>query len=796
MRSWKAVAEWYLGLPAVQTGEGTRWEWAWQPPWPDNWPVALAGAVAAAFLMGSWWAYRRDAAMRSRGQVAMLWSLRLAAVALTLLLWSQPTLWIAKTGLPSVAVLLDASASMAFRDSAAAAGESTDQPPPRRWDQLAETLLKHDGRWLHRLSAGRPLRIYEFAGQAVSVGKPEASGPAAVDELITAIRQLQPDGDQTRPAEAVRQVLAELRGMPPAALVIFTDGIASDGEQDRLSMVADLVRRRSVPLFVVPVGHEAAGRDVQLQDIVMDDVAFRGDPVAVTGKVRTPGISERKVSIHIRRSGSDVPLSTVDVTPRADGQPVRFETTVTLTEPGEVDIEIATPVLPGEVDRTNNREQRHLSVREEKLRVLLVEAAPRYEFRYLKQWLERDVSVELQTLLMDADPEFVQEDRTALPYFPVQRDELWKYDVIVLGDVSLGQLGATAPEWIAEFVREKGGGLVLVSGPKANLRGWGGSPLEALLPVPAGALAALRPASDATEAFTPQLTLDGLKGAPMFRFADTESASQQIWGELPGLYGLMELPRLKPTVRVLAEHPFRRGERERLPVVTMQQIGAGKVLFHATDELWRWRFRQGDTYFGRYWGQAIRYLSRGKLLGHDRAAELMVDRQVYRRGDPVTVRVRFLDEQQTPTQGGVVRVMVEQTGGGRRELTLTALPYAPTVFEGQLSQLGEGPYHVWISRPAFSGPPPAVDFRIETAQRELQQRNVDRAELKAAAERAGGRLVPLAEADNIPDWVPSGAAVPVEYGLAVPLWQRFEPLLLLACLLAAEWLLRRRWQMV
>jgi len=225
-------------------------------------------------------------------------------------------------------------------------------------------------------------------------------------------------------------------------------------------------------------------------------------------------------------------------------------------------------------------------------------------------------------------------------------------------------------------------------------------------------------------------------------------------------------------------------------------VGSGKVLFHATDETWRWRFRAGDQYFGRYWGHALRYLSRGHLLGKDRAAELVVDRQVYRRGEPVLLRVRFVDERMAPARDDGVRVVVEQAGEGRREVTLSRVPYLPTVFEGHLTQLDDGAYHAWVSSPSFPTAPPVADFRVESPQRELQKRAVDRADLRLATERSGGQLVELENIAQLPVRIPAGDAVPLEAGAAVSLWNRFEPLVLLAGLLIAEWTLRRRWRLV
>ena len=85
--------------------------------------------------------------------------------------------------------------------------------------------------------------------------------------------------------------------------------------------------------------------------------------------------------------------------------------------------------------------------------------------------------------------------------------------------------------------------------------------------------------------------------------------------ELPPLRWFLETPDLKPAAIVLAQHPTRRLlAGAPLPVITMQFAGAGKVLFHATDETYLWsRGREADKLYARYWGQAIRYLSHAKL---------------------------------------------------------------------------------------------------------------------------------------------------------------------------------------
>ena len=95
------------------------------------------------------------------------------------------------------------------------------------------------------------------------------------------------------------------------------------------------------------------------------------------------------------------------------------------TQVGEFDYVVEVEPHSDETQSDNNRQQRLVSVRKEQIRVLLVQAYPNYEFRYLKNMLERDSTIELKTVLQDADLEYAELDQTALRVFPVRREELF-----------------------------------------------------------------------------------------------------------------------------------------------------------------------------------------------------------------------------------------------------------------------------------------------------------------------------------------------------------------------------------
>ncbi len=121
---------------------------------------------------------------------------------------------------------------------------------------------------------------------------------------------------------------------------------------------------------------------------------------------------------------------------------------------------------------------------------------------------------------------------------------------------------------------------------------------------------------------------------------------------------------------VLAEHPTVAGADGPLPLIVYQIVGSGKAMFHAVDDTWRWRFRAGDRYFGRFWTQTIRFLARSKILGQKKA-EIRTERRRYLRNQPVEIKVRFPNPGDAPS-GGEVAVEVEHKGHGSRRLTLKA----------------------------------------------------------------------------------------------------------------------------
>lgn len=771
------LADW-LAVERAAAGNTVAWRLDLTWPWPP-WATMLFVLVTVGGITFVYW---HETSSASRGYRTLLSALRLTAVGLLLVMLTQATLTFQRTGPPSIALVVDRSASMAIADRY---DDNSKDQPPTRLGLAQRLLLENDGRLLSALSEG-----YRLATYSVAAGTERL----ATDEIFTGVQNLSCDGpgsEATRLGDAIVRVLDDARGASLAGIVLLTDGVVTDGVP--LADAAQAARERGVPFLAVGIGSDRAPREVEIADVLVDEAVFVDDLVGITVQIKATGLAGESAQVVLRRDGDSAPLAELGITLGADGQPQTVFLTHRPTTAGEITYVVEVAARDDETNRDNNRVRRTVTVRDDKIRVFLAFGYPSYEFRFLKSLLERDPTIELSTFLQDADPEYAEQDRTALRSFPLAREELFKYDVLVLGDVDPRLVPRSVWPALTAFVAEKGGGAVFIAGPRFLPWDYGDVPDVALLlpfdlaAIPAGG--GTLPV-DVSRGYVVRPTPLGMQ-LPPFQLGNTPTETEQIWLRLTPLYWLAELDELKPAAQVLAEHPTHTTSRGRhLPIIVGQFVGAGKVWFHATDSTWRWRIGVGDVYFARYWVQTIRYLARGKLT-RGGGAELTTDRREYQRGEPVAVRLRFRDEGLAPADDEV-SVFVETPGEARRRMVLRRNATIRGLFEGSLANLANGQYELFVAESQLSGTVPSTRITVLAPAGEMASTSMDRAALVAAAETTRGKFYTIAAASRLVDELPRGRRVPIESLAPLEIWNRWWVLGPFLLVLVGEWVLRRR----
>lgn len=789
-----------LGVEPPRAGEAIVPHIRFEQPWPQAVTVLVVVASVALVI----WLYRREGQARL-GYKLVLAALRITLILLAVFMLSEAVLSVERTGLPYFVLMLDDSASEQIVDqydspkTKAAVAELAQKSGRPEADRLAVAqgfLAQNDARLIRELQKQNKVRLYLVSGSArllAEVDKPDQVAPA-----LAKLSKVEPSGGQSKLGDGVREVLTELRGAPPSAIVLLTDGQTTDGEP--LAKAAEMSAKKGVPLYTVGLGSPEPARDVELTELLVDDVVFVDDMVRFQAKLLSRGFAGQEVTIHLKERDAKTTdpkaareLESIKVQAPPDGQPKRVEIGHRPKQTGEFIYTLELEPRPREIQTENNRIERTVNVRKEKLKILFVDYEPRYEFRYLKNYLEREETINLSVVLLSSDQQYSEQDRSALPTFPAAKDELFGYDVVLLGDADPSFLSQSQMQNLVEFVTEKGGGLLFIAGENFDPLSYRGTPLEVLLPIELAEARNPSAAGQALGAFRPELTVEG-RSSPIFRFGDDEASSNQIWQGLPELFWLVEAPRKKPAAVVLAEHPTLTGSDGRLPIFLYQFSGAGKSMLNTVDDTWRWRYRVGDRYFGRFWIQTIRFLARSKLMGQ-KQAELLTDRRRYQRSQPIQIRVRFPNPALAPASGEV-NVSVDHKGQGRK-LTLKAAPGARNVFEGALPQAPEGEYTVrLLPPPVLDGPMPTTTFRVDPPAGELERTPMNESELMRAAHESGGKFYTPETLGTLLKDLPKPQKVPLDTDPPIPLWNTWPVLGLFLSVITAEWLLRKRKQMV
>ena len=410
----------------------------------------------------------------------------------------------------------------------------------------------------------------------------------------------------------------------------------------------DLLRVAGARVFAVPVGSESRIRNVAIRSVSAQDVAFKGDVVAVRVKVAVTG-ADAKSPVTLRLLKNDGSLvegvgskqATASVDASQDGV-YDADLLMRATEVGSMDLVVEAGALPGEITLDDNTRTLQISVLDAKVSLLYVEGYPRWEYRYLKTQMMRDKTVELSTLLTSADQGYAQEGNKPIRYFPQTMEQLMEYDVVLMGDVDPRQFTDAQVQMLREFVMKRGGGLGMIAGPRYAPYAWRGTPLEAVLPVD---ITNARPDETAVEAFRPVLTPEG-QDSPMFRFfADRAENERFVREGLQPMYWFARGVTARPAIsEVYAEHPTLTGpDGRKAALVVVGRPGAGRVLFSAIDDTWRWRYYTGESIFDTYWVQQIRYLARGRKVGQRKLLFTSVQR-VYEAGEQVQLEARVVDD--------------------------------------------------------------------------------------------------------------------------------------------------------
>ena len=727
-------------------------------------PIWVIGLLALVAVTVAVFTYRRVQGI-STGHRALLLSLRAAALLILVAALLRPTLVVA-SAVPQrnvLAILLDDSRSMALKDG----GEGT------RAEQVERAFA--DSTALVRALADRfALRFYRFAADVRPAS--EAAG-------------LRSAGTRTDLARALEGARQELAGTPLAGIIVVTDGADNGGRDLEPAVLA--LRARKVPVHTVGVGLERFPRDVAIERMALPARPLVGANLLVDVTLRLRGVGSEKLTLTAESDGRLVATEVITLPSREETMRVRLR--LADLAPGTHRITVRAPVLPRETVSENNESHGIVQVRGGPDRVLYLEGEPRPELAFIRRAIATDSALQLVALLRSAERKYlrlgVRDSMELSGGFPTRREELFAYRGIILGSIEASFFTPDQLRMLADFVNQRGGGLLALGGRAALAEGgFRGTPLAEVIPIALdrAPLTAEGPAQE----LRVRPTAAGL-AQPALQLRATDTASARAWDSLPPLTIVNALGSLRPGATALLTGRAE-GETTDRPVLATQRFGRGTATVFSPQDSWLWKMDAtiavDDLTHITFWRQMVRALAEESP---DRV-ELTVVPDRVAPGEPVEIRARVADEQYLDVNDAAVTASV-RTPSGR--VAAVPLEWALTengVYVGRFMAEESGVYSVGAesrrARDVVSGTPVALLADDQGA-------DVEQAELRAPllqriSRETGGKYYPLADADRLSDdvlYTESGVTVRE----ALDLWDMPIVFLVLAALLGAEWAVRR-----
>jgi hypothetical protein len=706
--------------------------------------VAVIFALLAA--AAAWFSYRKTIPPLPPGRRAFLTSLRTLTMVVLALLLAEPVLQFVdtRTDAPVVAVLLDntRSVTVSGKDGVAAMngflGTAAGSAP-----------------------RGAALKYFPFAG-AIS-----GAFDAPPESLSFT-------GESTDLSAALAGVRKRAREDNIQAVVLATDGNYNEG-RNPLNELEGL----SLPVFTAGAGDTLRQKDLLVDRVFTNAIAYAGSAVPVETHLRSFGFRDQRVEVTLSEGKQVVARVPVGLTAARTEYPVRFS--IPAGEEGVHKYVVSVGALPGELTKENNSQTFFMRVLKSKIRVALFAGSPFPDVAAVRQAVAEDPQMEVRSYVQKSPGAFIGEAPTD--------GAIDSADCIIF----VGFPSALTPDrtiaGLAGSMRRSKKPLFYVHGKQVDhgkLRAF-----DEFLPF---TISPPGPSEDLVFAQVP----DRMRSHPLVA-SEAGDITPESWDRLPPVFKMRTVFQARPGSEVLA---FARINTVTLtePLVLTRSVGGFKSFAVTAHGVYRWRLMsQGTPATERFWaalvGNAVRWLTTRE---NEKPVRVNPAKEVFTTAEGVAFRAEVYDEQLRPVDDAEVSVQYSAGGGS---FTIALDPIGNGRYEGSNGPAPAGDYGYRATAKAagrdlgadagkFSVGPVNVEFLSTTMNRQL---------LEQLAGQSGGAFLPIAEADLLWREVAEKVKLTPREEISrreIEMWNFGWLGAALVLLLAAEWFLRKRWALL
>lgn len=768
--------------------------------WP-GWVIFLFLALTSVLWF---WSYREKLPLLKTKLKVLLFLLRISAVLLILFCLFKPVVIEKKEskGLHHVAVLLDDSMSMSINDIEG-------KTPRVEW--VRDFLSKKE--FFKQFEGKCVLDVFSFAKEVTRLGEvdlvfnKESEEEQHLDKkseaekmfanMFKKLKSLGAAAEETDIAFAAARMKEQLKEAKISAVVIFSDG-NDNSYTDTVSMLA----RLGIPFYTIGLGEVIVEKeeivDVDVVEVRANRYAIKNRVSIITSKISVQGLADEAVYVFLKKDDEVLRTEMIKLEEGKDLYDVEME--YIPKETGENRFRIETSPVEGEENKDNNSKKFFMKVLESENRVLYIEGALRWEYKFLKRILEANDKIELSTVLLTGIKK-IKSSGSKVNKFPASKEELYKYDALILGSVGKSYFTDKQLKNIYDFVSERGGALITLGGDKSyGLGGYNDSEIEKLIPLHIGG----KGDGQYLENFKIKITEEGKKH-PVFWLGKDMSKNLRTWADMPELEGVNKVKGVKPGAVIIAR--YREGKGDDYPAIVAQRFGKGKVLALLIDTTWKWDFKpwaqdSKETVYMRFWNQVVRWaITKEESASLKDLKPLLVqaDKDFAEVNEMISFRARILSENLLLDDTASVMGEIKTPAGKTILLKFDRSSEEKGIYLSSFVPQEEGEFsmEVFTKDDALKEKADRIVFTAVEIGKELKETELNERFLKRIAAITGGKYFHYKslEVNSLADFVEWEELKTTEIK-EKELWSNIFVFLIFIALIVTEWIIRRRNELI
>ncbi|MDQ7815498.1 MAG: CARDB domain-containing protein [Melioribacteraceae bacterium] len=546
------------------------------------------------------------------------------------------------------------------------------------------------------------------------------------------------------------------------SIVIASDGIITDGYEPFYE-----AEKFSVPVFTVGLGDTTTRRDLIIKDVIYNQFIYADTQTEIEAIIVNYGYEERNIKVSLYEEDNLIQTKDVSLLP-AGVNKVLFDYTPSTS--GEKKLRVAVANLPDESNSANNSKIFYLDILKNKIKITIIAGSPSSDLSAISSSLSADKNLEVKKIIQIGSNKFWEELNLTLAD---------SSDLLFLIDFPKQNTPVSLIEKIFSLIRRNKPFFLLVT-PHTDLNRL--KPYEALLPF------SINKIDNETLPVQPEIITANFNS--IFSRLSSENF---IWSSLPPISKNSSEMFAKTESTILLRSTVRNIPINS-PLLISRSIAKQRSISFLAGDLWRWQLSTAEKnplFFQNFINDIVKWLN---VSGEQKEFTVRTNKKIYSTGETAEFIAELYDQTFSPINGANINLNISN-GNTILEVTLTELKDG--IYHGSFDLLEDGDYTI-DAITKFNGTnltSEKVRFIVTKGVIEMLDTKMNLGFLKKLAGISGGKYYPIDSYDSLIadiNMINMKASKDKTSFNEIGLWSNKWIMVLIICLFAVEWFVRKR----